>query len=73
MNYIENAQKKILLQIPDSNITKILKAENGYRIFIREIDVLCGKSGLITKSYEEALFLLFYGRYPTCTDLSLAP
>ena len=64
-------EQEISVRFPNigSHITKISKDADGYKIIIRGIDLLCSQNGLITKTYEEALFLLLYGEFPNKKEL----
>jgi len=54
-----------------SRITRTVKGDSEYKIFVREIDLPHGQNALITKTYEEALFLLFYNRFPNEEELNI--
>ncbi|MBO6055538.1 MAG: hypothetical protein J6P84_00950 [Alphaproteobacteria bacterium] len=62
--------EKLTIKIPFEDMTFVYKNNNGFRIQMKGVDVLDYQSGLISKSYEEVLFFLFYNYFPGADDLA---
>lgn len=62
--------EKLTIKIPLEDMTFVYKNNDGFRIQIKGVDILDYQNGLISKSYEEVLFFLFYNYFPDADDLA---
>ncbi len=61
--------EKLTIKVPYEGRTFVRKNSDGFCIQIKGIDVLDYQKGLISKSYEEVLFFVFYNQFPSADDL----
>ena len=62
--------EKLTIKIPLEDMTFVYKNDDGFRIQMKGVDILDYQNGLISKSYEEVLFFLFYNYFPDAEDLA---
>ena len=62
--------EKLTIKVPHEDMTFVYKNNDGFGIQMKGIDVLDYQNGLISKSYEEVLFFLFYNYFPSVDDLA---
>lgn len=62
--------EKLNIKIPYKGVTSVCKNNDGFCMQINGLDVLDFQTGLISKSYEEALFFLLYKYFPSANELS---